>query len=322
MRKSLKAGGTLLLGFTVALSAFVLPRAYAAESVETDRECSLSFAIGGTYEELNETPVTVNLYKVADMTSTGEYTALAGFEDLDLGQIGSDMTAEEWEQKAQSASDIVETAQTQPAAVVTTAGGEGTASGLDTGMYLVEAEAAQSAYYDYTFSPYLISLPNNYYYGTGNDEWVYDVTGNELKPEQEARMGSVEIDKDLLSFNGSGSAQATFVFQIDITTLKGETETRQAAMNFTGAGSESLVIDEIPAGASVTVTEVYSGAGYELAEGSSAEQSAQVIADDIVSVTFQNEQDGTPNGGYGVVNHYSIDENGQWQWSQMADSAQ
>lgn len=321
MRKSLKAGGTLLLGFTVALSAFMLPRAYAAGSVETDRDCSLSFAIGGTYDELNETPVTVNLYKVADMTSTGAYAALAGFEDLDLDQIGSGTTAEEWEQKAQSASEIVEEAKTQPAAVVTTSGGEGKASGLDTGMYLVEALPAQSAYYDYTFSPYLISLPNNYYYGTGNDDWVYDVTGNQLKPEQEARMGSLEIDKQLLSYNET-AGQATFVFQIDITTLKGETETRQAAMNFTGAGSDSLVIDEIPAGASVNVTEVYSGAGYELSEGSAATQSTQITADAAVSVSFQNEQDGTPDGGYGVVNHYSIDENGQWQWSQLTDSAQ
>ena len=74
-----------------------------------------------------------------------------------------------------------------------------------------------------------------------------------LKPEQTPRYGSLVIDKTLRDFNATSGAQATFVFQIDITTLEGKTESRVEAMTM-GAGEESqLTIDQIPAGASVRV---------------------------------------------------------------------
>ena len=84
-----------------------------------------------------------------------------------------------------------------------------------------------------------------------------------LKPEQTPRYGSLVIDKTLRDFNATSGAQATFVFQIDITTLEGKTESRVEAMTM-GADEESqqLTIDQIPAGASVRVRETYSGASY------------------------------------------------------------
>ena len=88
------------------------------------------------------------------------------------------------------------------------------------------ADKAQTTNYEYTFTPYLISLPNNYYYQTGDDEWVYELSEVVLKPEQTPRYGSLVIDKTLRDFNATSGAQATFVFQIDITTLEGKTESR------------------------------------------------------------------------------------------------
>ena len=81
------------------------------------------------------------------------------------------------------------------------------------------ADKAQTTNYEYTFTPYLISLPNNYYYQTGDDEWVYELSEVVLKPEQTPRYGSLVIDKTLRDFNATSGAQATFVFQIDILRL-------------------------------------------------------------------------------------------------------
>lgn len=321
MRKSMKTGGILLLGCAVILSAAMLPKTYAAEAINTAADCSIGFSIGGTYKDLAEVPVTVDLYKVADVSARGDYTEVGGF-DLDLGAISDQTTAQEWETKAEAAAAAVESGSVQPAASVEITGGTGTAQGLDTGMYLVAAQTAQTDNYEYTFTPYLISLPNNYYYSQGSDEWVYDVRGTELKPEQAERYGSLEIDKELVNFNASGSAQTMFIFQVDITTPAGETESRQEAMTFTGAGSSSLVIDEIPAGSDVTVTEVYSGAGYQLTADSAQAQETQITAEDTAAVSFRNEHNGSTTGGYGVVNNYKVDENGAWQWTQAADSAQ
>ena len=65
--------------------------------MEPDRSCSLSFELDGQYQELNEIAIPVNLYKVADVEVTGEYTSLAGYEELDLGSVSDSTTAEQWE---------------------------------------------------------------------------------------------------------------------------------------------------------------------------------------------------------------------------------
>ena len=51
----------------------------------------------------------------------------------------------------------------------------GVINNLETGMYLVQAETVQTSEYTYDFTPYLESLPNNYYYKENPDDtWVYD----------------------------------------------------------------------------------------------------------------------------------------------------
>ena len=154
----------------------------------------------------------------------------------------------------------------------------------------------------------------NYYYQTGDDEWVYELSEVVLKPEQTPRYGSLVIDKTLRDFNATSGAQATFVFQIDITTLEGKTESRVEAMTM-GAGEESqqLTIDQIPAGASVRVRETYSGASYT--QVSDDPDDVTIFADEAVRVSFENAHDGRPNGGYGVKNNFKLDENKQYQYT-------
>ena len=77
------------------------------------------------------------------------------------------------------------TDSTKPTAEVSLTDGEGKAEDLATGLYLVLADKAQTTNYEYTFTPYLISLPNNYYYQTGDDEWVYELSEVVLKPDTE-----------------------------------------------------------------------------------------------------------------------------------------
>ena len=92
---------------------------------------------------------------------------------------------------------------------------------LETGLYLVSVEQLVTPNYVYTFTPYLISLPNNYYSGEGtSDAWVYNLTGDNaigLKPEQQQRTGDLIINKTLKNQNTTFGDKATFVFQIDIT---------------------------------------------------------------------------------------------------------
>ena len=222
---------------------------------------------------------------------------------------------------------------TEPTTTVTLTQGRGTATGLDTGLYLVDTPKVITPNYTYTFTPYLVSLPtNNYYSGNGaSDDWIYDLTKEHnsavgLKPEQHVRYGNLVINKELVDHNATFGNNATFVFQIDITTLDNKKETRIEELTFDAAGSHSVTIEKIPAGSHVTVTEVYSGASYELASAKS--QETDIIANPEketevefrpAEVSFINKHDGRTNGGYGVKNNFKLDENGQYQYTEPAE---
>lgn len=320
MKMSIKKSCAVLIACALLLSALaVLPKANAANMVDTDRtDCSIDFKTGGDDKvsaDIQTTTVDVKLYKVADVNEVGEFTAVGDFAQLDVSALDASNTAaaDEWLQRAKDAEGMV-TETTEPTATVSLTDGEGMATDLATGLYLVLADKAQTTNYEYTFTPYLIALPNNYYYQTGEDDWIYELSDVVLKPEQTPRYGSLVIDKTVRGFNATSGEQATFVFQIDITTLDGKTESRVEEMTLSAdEPSQQLTIDQLPAGATVRVREIYSGASYT--QTSDDPDDVTISADETVSVSFVNEHDGRPNGGYGVKNNFKLDENNQYQYT-------
>ena len=335
MMKKVKKGRAFVVALALVFSALVIPKAYAAVEVNTEAECSINFNLEDVkFEEMRSLPIDVELYKVADIDRVGNYTAEEGYT---LGKIDNTTTAEAWQDMAKAAYAVAE----GKAATATSTVAEGF-SGLETGLYLVVAKTTQSSTYEYSFSPYLISLPNNYYYNPDEapeglqtpDEWVYNVTTS-LKPERTDRYGDLVIEKDLKSFNATVGG-ATFVFQVEAVKdyklgLEGEAELKTVysdvvALTFDAAGKQSLTIEKIPAGAVVTVTEIYSGGSYKVT--GSGEFETVILAneayDQVVeetteevetaTVTFVNDYDGSLNGGTGVVNHFE-EGNGGWVWT-------
>lgn len=82
MNKRLKQGSTFLLAVALTFPLLTLPGAKAANAIDTDAECSIQFDIGGSSELLNA--VQVNLYKVASVDESGNYTATGAFSKLDF----------------------------------------------------------------------------------------------------------------------------------------------------------------------------------------------------------------------------------------------
>ena len=320
MKKRIKQAAALALALAVAIPAAY--QADAAIAIETYRQCSIQFELEDTaFTDLTADAVTVSLYRVADVDSSGQYTELTGFEDLELGSISSQTTAQEWEEKAALAAETVETDGVQPA--VTFSAGSGI-TGVETGMYLVAAQTTLTAEHIYRFTPYLLALPNNEYSQTGNDDWLYDVTTG-LKPEQELRYGGVQINKTLDTYNATLDG-ASFVFSVEAVKDGEKVYSDVVSLVFDGPGTRSVEVSGIPAGAQVTVTEIYSGASYQLT-GSDSEQAA-VSADEFVPVEFTNTYNGENNGGSSILNHFSYEApadesgSGSWDWSQYTDGTQ
>lgn len=326
MNKRLKQGSTFLLALALAFPLLTLPGARAANAIKTDRKCSVAFNVSGEDNELTAdgTNIKVNLYKVADVDVSGNYTATGAFTGLDVSSVSADdkdTAASEWADRAKEAQEML-TKSVEKAATVTLEAGTGSQADLATGLYLVDTPEVVTTNYTYTFTPYLISLPTNNYYSSGNDDWIYDLTDSNaigLKPEEHARYGDLKINKRLANHNATTGKKATFVFQIEIN----KTETRIESLDFEAAGDSSVTITKIPAGAKVKVTEVYSGASYKLT--SANDQTATIVATDRgstntpASVSFTNDIDDNMNGGYGVKNNFKLNENGQYQYTEPAE---
>ena len=334
MNKRLKQGRTFLLAVALTFPLLTLPGAKAASAINTGQKCSIEFDISGNSSELLSASIPVNLYKVASVDESGNYTGIGAFSKLDLSSVSADnldAAAATWVERAAEAKKLLKD-DTEPTTTTLTQG-RGTATGLDTGLYLVDTPKVITPNYTYTFTPYLVSLPtNNYYSGNGaSDDWIYDLTKEYnsavgLKPEQHVRYGNLVINKELVDHNATFGDEATFVFQIDIKKPDGKKETRIEELTFNAAGSDSVTIEKIPAGSHVTVTEVYSGASYELASAKS--QKTDIIANPEkksevefrpAEVSFINKHNGRTNGGYGVKNNFKLDENGQYQYTEQAE---
>lgn len=336
MNKRLKQGSTFLLAVALTFPLLTLPGAKAANAINTGQKCSIEFDISGNSSELLSASIPVNLYKVASVDESGNYTGIGAFSKLDLSSVSADnldAAAATWAERAETAQGKLTDSEGNPVVepkTVTLQNGRGYKDKLETGLYLVDTPKVITPNYTYTFTPYLISLPTNNYYNNDhtNDEWIYNLTGSNavgLKTEQHVRYGNLVINKELVDHNATFGDEATFVFQIDIKKPDGKKETRIEELTFNAAGSDSVTIEKIPAGSTVTVTEVYSGASYKLTSENNV--TATIVANDekeagqageTAVVSFTNEHDGRTNGGYGVKNNFKLDENGQYQYTEPA----
>ena len=284
----------------------------------------------------------VHAWKLADMLETGNYKPTAPFAGLPLEENGWSAipgSQEGWKELSATALAAVyeldedgkpvgepKTAADYDGKIHVTEDGtiqEAAFSGMDLGLYLIVVDAAQSPRYEYTFTPLIVSLPwSEYQYvgGDAPDTWQYQREAA-LKPAREPRYGSVRIRKTLTSYNAT-QGDVTFVFEI----VARESDAEDAkivysnvvSLTFSGTGTQEALLEHIPAGAVVTVTEVYSGANCQITV--SDDQSKTVTADGEdagpITFSFENEYDEDAKSGYGIENRFRYDtESNTYHWS-------
>ncbi len=137
----------------------------------------------------------------------------------------------------------------------------------------------------------------------------------EVTIEDTPKYGNLRITKLLERFELS--EDATFVFTV-VGKIDGETVYSNTAVLTCSAsdpsGVMSTVLNYIPAGAEVTVTEAYSGSHYVLT--SEANQTTVIEANVTVGVEFSNDYVPEEKGGHGIVNMFEPDDSDLgWHWS-------
>ena len=348
MMRKIKKGSAILLAAALVFSALALPKAYAAGPIETEKaDCKITVNVANSkyadgspvFSELPKLEIPVKLYKVANVDVSGDFTGITPFDDVNFTGISIDEDEEDvaahWEALSTEAAGIVDENTGLTSITGNTSNGTVEFTGLTTGLYLVYAQVTESTNYEYHFKPYLISLPgNNYDPETegSSDDWVYTASVG-LKPEKLDRYGDLKIIKNLDTYNETIDG-ATFVFKVEATKTDVDTKkpkvvySNVVAIDFNAPGEKFVLIEDIPAGADVTVTEIYTGASYKLT--SDAVKTTVIIADGEegapATVDFSNTYDYHLNGGNGVVNSFIYNQdaagNVTWTHSAMSDSTE
>lgn len=340
-----KKGMIAAIGCALVLPLLSLPTTLAAIGIETTestgKTCSITLTdgAGDAFKDLTAVDIPVDIYKIATVDVSGNFTLISDYSTLTLPDQNADSAEIDasWQETARAAADIAVENSLTAAAHTTIGAGKSTVSvgNLATGLYLIvpETVTGSGAEYEYSFAPSLVSLPNNDYYNSGNDTWIYDVAIT-LKPEQTNLPGRLIITKTLDEINTS-MGDVMFVFKVEATkTVAGAKTTVYSnveALTFTATsgGTQQLVIADLPAGAQVTVTEVYSGGSYELSPGVQKTQTATILSDRAVEMglgtTAQVDYFNTFNEklvpGDGIVNHFDYNEEaGEWKWTQETDT--
>lgn len=348
-----------LAAFVLAVSAVAVTPAIdgTAEAVDvSSKSCTLTVKPGSEEyaADLAKANVVVDVYKIADAVADSNYDTYGyNFQSIYAGlKVSAQPDNEEWNALAQQAANIALNGGTPAVSGEADKKLELLAPDLGCGLYLVIARGsniadyvtkvknedgreeiatiAQSDEYTYIFAPSLVSLPSKQAEADGSistagaGDWLYDVTIT-LKPERDVRFGSLEIVKTLQNYEVKDSA--TFVFQVDVFLGEGEDERKVSSKVYSisfnpgSPAQKSVRIDELPVGARVTVTEVYSGAVYAVV--TDATQTVVIPANDVASVAFTNDYNPTDKGGGAVTNNftYSTSEN-KWGWTKIPDDAE
>ena len=327
MKQKWKRLAALVMVVVLAAATCALSGTAWAEN----EDASYSLTVGSGIGELAEANMVLDIYQVAAAVKLGyDYEPVEPFGALSLAK---NLDADAWDALAQQAAGIA-LAGAKP--VVAGVPVNHKVEGLSAGLYLVLArnadETDESVYVTtivdedgserivtsvtteenaYIFAPVITAVPGRA--ADDSDNWVNDVVIS-LKPEKDNRLGSLEIVKNLTDY--VYGRPATFVFQVEAT-LDGEVVySNVVSLSFTSAGQMSELIEGIPAGAHVTVTEVYSGVTYQLV--SSATEKTVIKADDVVSVSFTNSPKDSPRFGGSITNQFSRDGDG-WVWTPAAD---
>jgi hypothetical protein len=286
----------------------------------------------GGFPELLETEFKSQAYLVAEMKNADYYEPVKGLEALDLDSLDENTKASEWEEKIRFLTESLgltedeETGETKKTVSltpteITITDGSGSAQDLDAGLYLIWTDTVGTTENEYSFMPSLIAIPNR----TTKDTktwWNYDAEVD-LKPARSDRMGEILIEKELKTYNAT-LGDASFIFQVDAENKDGElVYSDVVSMDFTKPGKQTAVVDQISGGSKVTVKEIYSGASYQLAQGSGGSYTLTLEPNEdgdlVQTASFSNDYNYGQTRGTSLVNHFAYDEeNGGWQWTKIS----
>lgn len=316
---------TAALSLALALSLGV--PVFAAEE-NAAPACSVTLNVtdeGGQRQDLAETVLTVDVWKVATLEQAGgafslteQFASLAANAQWNGGVLSASTAMQDLLDAALAVLAADPEAAPDMQAQTQAVGGTIQLPGM--GLYLLAPQDAQTSTWEYTFSSILLAVPAM---DQESGQFVYecDIT---MKPERDSRLAEIIIEKTLREYNAT-LGPTTFLFEVR-GVLNGEVVySNIVPLTFLGVGTQSVTVSGIPAGADVTVTEVYSGGSYDVVDGrvSVTVEDLPIPQDgvDPQRVAFTNDYNDRRTPDSSVTNTFTYNGTG-WHWESNEEAGQ
>lgn len=129
----------------------------------------------------------------------------------------------------------------------------------------------------------------------------------------EQAYGDIEITK---AVGGASPVETSCVVHLEGTTPAGEKYESYAEIAYGGSGIGSVTVKHIPAGTKLTITEEYSGAGYDrdTATLTATIKGGETVTPDDGGMFVNLPNGGIPQGN-GIQNNFELMENGDWEFT-------
>ena len=159
-----------------------------------------------------------------------------------------------------------------------------------------------------------------------------DEDGNavdEITVINDLEYGDLEIIKDVPVYSDSNLSSFTFSVKAVFDTPEGPVTVYDEILmlTFDSATEKSIFIEgKIPVGAEVTVVEINGGSGYKLSADTPKTQTVTILDPNnedgaVASVRFENSYNNELDTGYGILNQFIMNEDGEWECVNEYDSS-
>lgn len=204
----------------------------AEENIPVSEPCSITFEIPNAYRAaLKEQKLELRLYRIADITETGEYRDLEKYSGLNIQELSVESSAREYKKKAEDVAASLgvtewdESAKTEPDAEIELTDNTGNKDGMEAGVYLVCMKPLYLSDEIYQADPYLITLPgfmeNIEKTGDGKYVWMKDAVvdlklarkavSRPQEPQEEREEPVTPLETEEIKTGDETEWQQTFV---------------------------------------------------------------------------------------------------------------
>ncbi len=163
-----------------------------------------------------------------------------------------------------------------------------------TDLFVVSCDNIVTKEFEYSFAPMIIEVEK------GNINLYLLLTG------RETRKGRVEIETEVLNYDYNLGYPSNIIYKVEAMSEGNLVYSDVITQFVTYPGNKTVMLDNIPSGTTVTVSQIYSGASSKCTSQKIQQPSWDYFSEEepTCKVSFTNQYEASSKLGYGILNRF------------------